>query len=82
MREEMLSRPRLAAAVFIGGMEGIFDEFQLFRQYHADSPILALGSPGGASRELALQLGLNDLPSTTSVNFARIFQEWLPPTDR
>jgi hypothetical protein len=41
-----------AAAVFIGGMEGVEDEFRLFRGQWPDLPVLPLASTGGAARIL------------------------------
>jgi hypothetical protein len=72
LRRAMLSRP-LEAAVFIGGMEGIFEEHDLYRDIHGrDASVVALGAPGGASRELAS----ND-PNRDRVDFARLFYEKL-----
>lgn len=77
MRTEMLSRPDLVAAVFIGGMEGIAAEYALFRDYHPDQPILPIASSGGAARELAKQLGVAE--EFWGVDFARLFRSHLPP---
>jgi len=49
MRTKMLERP-LAAGVFIGGMEGVVDEFTLLRDR---VPCFLLAAPGGAARRLA-----------------------------
>jgi SLOG cluster3 family len=53
MREEMLRAEPLAAAVFIGGMEGIFAEDQLLIRLRPETPRLPLRAPGGAARKLA-----------------------------
>jgi len=53
MRERMLTREDLLAAVFIGGMEGVRDEASLFREVQPGKPYYSVGAPGGASRELA-----------------------------
>ncbi len=52
MRNEMFSKERPDAAVFVGGMEGITDEFDLFAQVLPGRPRYALASPGGAARDL------------------------------
>ncbi len=52
MRRQMLSRDDLAAAVFIGGMEGVEAEYSLFGQLHPSAPRLVVRSPGGAARQL------------------------------
>jgi hypothetical protein len=41
MRTEMLSRGALSAAVFIGGMEGVEEEFTMFRQFHPNARVLS-----------------------------------------
>jgi hypothetical protein len=78
MREAMLSRCELSAAVFIGGMEGVQAEFELFRQYHPDAPIVPVAAPGGAARELANQTRSIDRALMYSVDFARLFHSVLP----
>src|SRR3546814_2459752 len=46
LRTTMLSRP-IEAAVFIGGMEGIFQEHEIFRALHGSAAnALAVGAPG------------------------------------
>ncbi|MFL5354923.1 hypothetical protein [Archangium sp.] len=39
MREQMLQSERFHAGVFIGGMEGVEEEFELFRRYHPSALI-------------------------------------------
>ena len=73
MRRAMLSRDDLSAAVFIGGMEGIQAEYELFTKFHPAAKILTVASPGGAARELALQLGSSSPQETESVDFADMF---------
>lgn len=80
LRQTMLSR-RLTAAVFIGGMEGIFDEYEIFRSYHGPAgSVVPVGAAGGAARQLAQQL----VPGAKAgdfeidrIDFARLFQERL-----
>lgn len=52
MRREMLTRHNYIAAVFIGGMEGIADEYELFRETNPNALALPIPSPGGHSRLL------------------------------
>lgn len=49
MREHMLQSEPLSAGVFIGGMEGVVDEFDLFREFHPDLPAYPVASAGGAA---------------------------------
>jgi hypothetical protein len=52
MRQQMLTSERFHAGVFIGGMEGVEEEFKLFQQYHPMAIILAVASTGAAARAL------------------------------
>jgi len=51
----MLRENAPAAAIFIGGMEGIADEHLTFANNFPERPWYALGRPGGVARELASQ---------------------------
>lgn len=53
MRHQMLKETDPVAAIFIGGMEGIEDEFQLFLEQCPERPVYSIGRPGGAARKLA-----------------------------
>jgi hypothetical protein len=77
VRQAMLTRPDLEAAVFIGGMEGVLAEYALFAELHPAAKVLALASPGGAARQLAI--GLNRLSDmeVANVDFAKLFYEEL-----
>lgn len=76
MREQMLSRTDLDAAVFIGGMEGVETEYELFRRLHPDGQVLCVGATGGAARDLAIRLRV---PGIDDVDFARLFRSALLP---
>jgi len=73
MREAMLSRLDLKAAVFIGGMEGVEAEYSLFRHFHPDGKVLPVPSTGGAARQLAERIGGFDEAALLDVDFARLF---------
>lgn len=72
MREAMLSRDDLVAAVFIGGMEGVEVEFDLFRRHHPGALVLPVPAPGGAALDLAKKLGTAD-EALHDIDFARLF---------
>ena len=74
LREAMLSRQDLKAAVFIGGMEGVEAEHALFRRFHPDAKVLPVPSPGGAARRLAERIGGFDEDALRDVDFARLFR--------
>lgn len=74
MRDEMLSRDSLVAAVFIGGMKGILDEYELFHSKHSDAPSIAVAGPGGAAAKLAGSPGV-ELCAPSDLDFARFFRK-------
>jgi len=73
MRKEMLSREDLDKAVFIGGMEGILEEYALFTEFHPKAKILAVPAPGGAARQLAERLGVKREADLQNVDFTKLF---------
>ncbi|GKW20392.1 hypothetical protein PEC302107_21210 [Pectobacterium araliae] len=75
MREKMLSRKSLSAAVFIGGMEGIQEEYEIFTRLNPQADVLPVPSPGGASRELAIKLGVKTENELNDIAFSRLFYE-------
>jgi hypothetical protein len=80
MREQMLSREDLVAAVFIGGMEGVEVEFAMFNHFHPGAKVLPVPSPGGAALQLAKHLGCFTDSALTAVDFAQLFHEHLTST--
>ena len=53
MRRQMLMETKPVGAVFIGGMSGISDEFDLYRDLFPSRPVYPVGRPGGEARALA-----------------------------
>ena len=76
MRKKMVSSHDFSAAVFIGGMEGIRAEYELFSEYNPDAIIVPVGSPGGASKKLAQELDVNQ-EVIDSLDFSKLFHEKL-----
>ena len=53
MRKAMIESKPFGAAVFIGGMDGVLEEFKMFKQHHNGSAhILPVASTGAAALEL------------------------------
>lgn len=83
MRIEMISSQKFSAAVFIGGMEGIFEEFRLFKKTHPGRTIIPVASTGGAAKNLFEQ---ENGPFTETVRhslqlenrYRRLFKSLLP----
>ncbi|MDO6563123.1 hypothetical protein Q4488_06950 [Amphritea sp. 1_MG-2023] len=68
MRERMFSDNNFKAAIFVGGMAGIIDEFELFAQLQTGKDIIPVLSTGGATLKVAEKIDaelsddlLNDL---------------------
>lgn len=57
MRRQMLAETEPSAAVFVGGMHGISDEYRLFAKLRPDRPRYAVGRPGGEARTLVRASG-------------------------
>ena len=52
MRNKLIGDNDFKAGIFIGGMEGINDEFKLFKETHPNALILPIASTGAAARIL------------------------------
>lgn len=50
MRERIFSENEFAAAVFIGGMNGIEDEYNMFKELHPKALLLPVASTGAATK--------------------------------
>lgn len=55
MRKQMIDKGRYDAGFFIGGMEGVQEEFALFRSRRPSVPAFPIGSTGAAARLLLEQ---------------------------
>ena len=64
MRKEMLESMRPSAAVFVGGMEGILEEYEHCRELLPQVPKIPIAGPGGAAARLPLadvcELGVDE----------------------
>jgi hypothetical protein len=79
MREQMIASEAFLAGVFIGGMEGVEEEFELFRRHHPQALLLAVASTGAAARILyAREPGcLKDAGLESDVAYASLFRRLL-----
>ncbi|TVT84291.1 hypothetical protein [Pseudomonas sp. H3(2019)] len=78
MREEMLSREDLIGAVFIGGMDGVEVEYEIFKRFNPEAFVLPVAAPGGAALNLARDKGYFDGPALDDIDFATLFNRYLP----
>lgn len=60
MRKRMLSEHEFGAAVFIGGMGGILDEYEIFKEFAPRAKLLPIVSTGGAAEKLGELLLVSD----------------------
>lgn len=73
LRHTMFQENSFVAALFIGGMEGIREEFDLLKRIQPDVTRLALYSPGGVAAELATELGDDPTKDDFATDFTGIF---------
>jgi hypothetical protein len=52
MRKAMFKENKFSAAIFIGGMEGVIDEYMMFKEYHPTALTLPIASTGAAAKIL------------------------------
>lgn len=72
MRQTMLARDDLIAAVFVGGMDGVEAELALFQHLHPGRLVLPVPAAGGAARDIAMRL-VSTQAALDDVDFARLF---------
>jgi hypothetical protein len=77
MREEMITSRRFAAAVIIGGMEGVLEEMDLFVRHHPHAVVLPLASTGAAAA-IAHRDGNYDEQLARDLTFPSLFRRRLP----
>jgi hypothetical protein len=71
MRERMLADVAFDAAIFIGGMEGVEEEFQMFRRLHPGAKTFPVASTGAAAALIyEREMGLLRFPTALKDNFA------------
>lgn len=85
MRERMLTDTHVDAAVFVGGMEGIFDEFAMVSELQPHAKRIVLTAPGGAAQQLGARIRDADIEFgfvSDTVDFAEHFEGFFPSPPR
>jgi hypothetical protein len=83
MRKQMiLFRPNYHAAVFIGGMDGLFEEQQIFATAHSSAHLFPIASTGAAAEDLWKQnVGPKQQPIRdalrSSIDYRKLFRDLL-----
>lgn len=75
MRKEMIVKNDFCAAIFIGGMEGVEDEYQLFKEAHPNIPVFPIASTGAASRILYFKDNFTNERLLTDFCYLPLFDE-------
>lgn len=77
MRQKMFSDHLFDAAVFIGGMGGVIDEFRLFRQLHPKAAVVPVVSTGGAVIAIAQELATLEADLSNDFDYVGLFHRHL-----
>lgn len=77
MRNQMFLENETTIAVFIGGMKGIRDEYDLITKYYPDVKILPLATTGAASESLYKELRMNNPDLCDNYSYVSIFRKYL-----
>lgn len=81
MRQEMLRDKSFAAAIFIGGMEGIGIEYNMFRALYPKAPVFPVASTGGGAKILYDNMPAEhrNLRLLTDYAYMSLFKDLLKP---
>lgn len=79
MRKQMFQENRTECAVFIGGMSGIIEEYNMLKELYPDAKYYAFASTGGASNDLYKKIGEPYPLLEGSYAYMSIFREILSP---
>lgn len=80
MRKKMIIDNDFIAGIFVGGMEGVKDEFELFTQCHPEAMVIPMASTGAAALEMYkggdFDVSLKDDYAYIAL-FYRLFKDYL-----
>lgn len=79
MRREMISSRAFDAAVFVGGMDGLFEELSLFTCMHPHAKVLPIASTGAAAAQIYAN-GQFDPELANNLTFPTLFRRRLAPS--
>lgn len=77
MRNQMFSENETTAAVFIGGMNGIMEEYKMIIRYYPKVKILPIATSGAASEQLYKDLGINNSDFIDNYSYISVFRKYL-----
>lgn len=82
MREDMITSQEFDAAFFIGGMEGIRDEYVLFREIHPRAGCFPIASTGAAALDLYQEIGSGRRDLIYELTYPTLFRNLLEEISR
>lgn len=77
MRKRMFTEHRFSSAVFIGGMGGIIDEYELFSRLQPNAAVIPVTSTGGATLKVAERVGSSPDDLASDLDYVALFHRWL-----
>ncbi|MCY4261248.1 MAG: hypothetical protein OXC91_13425 [Rhodobacteraceae bacterium] len=77
MRRRMITETDYTCAVFIGGMEGVIEEFKLFRELQPGIRLLPVASTGAASLNLYEGYGIDTPELKSELTYPTLFRNVL-----
>jgi len=82
MRQQMLGEGTYDFGIFIGGMEGVIDEFMMFRELQPRAEALPIASTGAAASRLYQEFGYKMPELETELTYPTLFRRLLRQRDR
>lgn len=77
LRERMFTENSFSAGIFIGGMKGVEDEFELFKKYQPNALLLPVASTGAAARLIYDKETIRDETLLTDYAYMSVFKTLL-----
>ena len=77
MRKQMFSENDTDTVVFIGGMNGIVDEYNMVTRIYPQVKVLPMATTGAASKQLYNDLKLTNTDLSDSYSYVSVFKKYL-----
>jgi len=74
MREAMIGGHQYDAGIFLGGMDGVEREFEIFRRMHPNIPAYPIASTGAAARILFDEYARDRVELLTDLRYLSLFR--------
>ena len=82
MRERMFGDRAFAAAVFVGGMDGVLEEFEMFRRMQPQAAVIPVLSTGGAALALGARLPPPARDLSDDLDYVALMHRYLAVTPK